>query len=113
MENKRVIIAVSGERQLEQIDELNGRVIIPPTGYEGPVHSIASIAARGYWEPVIEQSESTKNDKAERPLVLDGPGSSQDPDWDPSKEVEKLRKKNKEKELQKKIESIRKVTKKE
>jgi hypothetical protein len=47
------LIAVSGDRYLEQVSETEGRVIIPSEGYIGPVHSIASIAARGYWEPLV------------------------------------------------------------
>jgi len=48
------LIAVSGDRYLEQVSETEGRVIIPSEGYVGPVHTIAAIAARGYWEPLTE-----------------------------------------------------------
>jgi hypothetical protein len=51
----RRLIAVSGDRFLEQLTETEGRVIIPSEGYIGPVHSIASIAARGYWEPLVKE----------------------------------------------------------
>ena len=50
------LIAVSGNRYLEQVSETEGRVVIPSEGYEGPIHSIASIAARGYWEPLVEEA---------------------------------------------------------
>lgn len=48
----RKLVAVSGNRYLEETSPGQGRVIIPSENYEGPIHSIASIAARGYWEPI-------------------------------------------------------------
>lgn len=49
------LIAVSGDRYLEETSPGQGRVIIPSTNFEGPIHSIASIAARGYWEPLVKE----------------------------------------------------------
>lgn len=54
LSNKK-LIAVCGNRYLEQVSETEGRVIIPSENYEGPIHSIASIAARGYWEPLVKK----------------------------------------------------------
>lgn len=55
----RRLIAVSGSRYLEQVSDTEGRVVIPSEGYVGPIHSIASIAARGYWEPMpVEEGNS-------------------------------------------------------
>lgn len=51
----RKLIAVSGDRYLEETSPGQGRVIIPSENYEGPVHSIASIAARGYWDPLVKE----------------------------------------------------------
>lgn len=61
------LIAVSGDRYLEQLSETEGRVIIPSEGYVGPIHSIASIAARGYWEPLVKEVA----DQVIRSLTLD------------------------------------------
>ena len=63
----RKLIAVSGDRYLEQVSETEGRVIIPSEGFEGPIHSIASIAARGYWEPLVKEVA----DQVLRSLTLD------------------------------------------
>jgi hypothetical protein len=52
--SNRKLIAISGDRYLEQLSETEGRVLIPSEDYEGPVHSIAAIAARGYWESLYE-----------------------------------------------------------
>lgn len=53
------LISVSGDRYLEQFSETERRGIIPPEGYVGPIHSIASIAARGYWEPMPVEKEDS------------------------------------------------------
>lgn len=52
--SSRKLIAVSGDRFLEETSPGQGRVLIPSRNFEGPVHSIISIVARGYWEPLVK-----------------------------------------------------------
>jgi hypothetical protein len=53
----RKVIAVSGNRCLEETSPGMGRVLIPSQNFEGPVHRIGDIAKHGYWEPLTPKEE--------------------------------------------------------
>ncbi len=55
--SNRKLIAVSGDRFLEETSPGLGRVLIPSRNFEGPVHRTGDIVKHGYWEPITTEEE--------------------------------------------------------